>query len=445
MWGSLAGDILRARGQSGQRFFAAVGLGLGLVCYGASNADAQLAPEYQYAPGIFQDEIPRGETVRTRRRPELEPLGLHVRSFYMFPSITNGLSFTDNVYATESHKKSDFLYTLEPQFRVHSDWGRHALELAAGGRLGFYFNQSSENYKDAFASAGGRVDVSSHTIVHGKLNFNRDHEERGDPNEVNGTEPTVFYTYGGNVNASHRFNRLTLSAGGEIRRIDYNNTPAANNTTIDNSDRDRVEYRPGVKAAYEFSPGYSGFVRLEGDVRQYDKTYDNNGFKRDSKGYDVVGGASLDLTGLLFGDFYAGIRQRFFDDTRFDTLTGPVVGSTLTWIPTGLTTVKLKIDNQIIESTAVNTSGYTSSAVSVGVDHELLRNLILSGNLGFRRDDFEGVSRADNYYSGNVGADYLWNRYLTLKGRYTLTNRDSNAAGADYTTNLISLFLTAQL
>ena len=318
MWGSLAAEYLRVRSFGGQRVFAAIGLGMGLICYGAPDASAQVAPEYQYAPNIFQDEIPRGETVRTRQRPEVEPLGVHVGSFFMFPSITNGINFTDNVFASESHKKSDFVYTLAPQLNVRSDWNQNSVELAAGGRLGFYFDQSGENYKDAFASAAGKLDVSSNTVLHGRLGLQRDHEERGDPNEVNGSEPTVFYTYAGTVEGSHRFNRLTLSGAGDIRRIEYDNTPAGNNSTIDNSDRDRVEYRPGVKAAYEFSPGYSGFVRVEGDIRHYDKTLDSAGFKRDSKGFDAVGGASVDLTGLLFGDFFAGIRQRYFDDARFD-------------------------------------------------------------------------------------------------------------------------------
>jgi hypothetical protein len=445
MWGSRACEILRVRSYGGQRFFAAIGLGMGLVCYGAPDATAQVAPEYQYVPDMFQDEIPRGETVRSRQRPEVAPLGVHAGSFFLFPSITNGLSFTDNVFAAESHKKSDFLYTLAPQINVRSDWNQNSVELAAGGRLGFYFDQTGENYKDAFASAAGKLDVSSSTVLHGKLGIQRDHEERGDPNEVNGSEPTVFYTYAGTVDGSHRFNRLTLSAGGDVRRIQYDDTAAVGNTTIDNSDRNRVEYRPGVKAAYEFSPGYSGYVRAEGDIRQYDKTFDSDGFKRDSKGFDVVGGASVDLTGLLFGDFFAGIRQRYFDDARFDSITGPVVGSTLTWIPTGLTTVKLKIDNQVIESTGINTSGYTSTGAGLSVDHELLRNLILSAGLGARYDDFEGISRTDKFFYGTLGADYLMNRYLTLGGRYTFSNRDSNTANADYTSNLFALMLTAQL
>ena len=74
-----------------------------------------------------------------------------------------------------------------------------------------------------------------------------------------------------------------------------------------------------------------------------------------------------------------------------------------------------------------------------------MRNLILSGGGGFRYDDFEGISRADKFFTLSAGASYLMNRYLSLGARYTYSNRNSNEAGADYDRNLISLLLTAKL
>lgn len=449
MWGSLSADGSCVRDNCGARFFALIGLGIGLICGGAPDASAQgappVAPEYQYVPDIFGDSVPRGETVRTRPRPELDPLGVHVGSFFIFPTLGNSLSYTDNVFWSHSEAKSDFLYNLTPRLNINSDWNRHAVRLSAGGDLGYYFEETTENYQDAFASAAGRLDITSGTVLNGSVGVQREHESRGDPNNAGGLEPTIFNTYVAAMQGSHRFNRLTLSLGGDVRRIDYDDTEGAGGTSIDGDDRDRVIYRPGVQAAYEFSPGYSAFVRTEADIRRYDQTTDNAGFQRDSQGYDVVGGAAVDLTGLLFGDFFAGIRQRYFEDSRFETITGPVVGSKLTWVPTGLTTVTMQIDSQIIESTGANTSGYNSTGIGVGVDHELLRNLILYGGVGFRYDDFEGIDRTDKFITGTVGADYLWNRYLSLGARYTYSGRDSDAPGSDYSRNLISLILTAHL
>ena len=443
MWGRLSDRTLRAGRLP--RLLAAAGLGAGLACGFAAQASAQVAPEYYYLPDLFGEDVPRGETVRNRPRPELDALGLHLGGFYLFPSLTNGISYNDNVFASDGDERSDFLYTLEPQVAVRSDWNRHAIGLAAGGQLGYYFDETGENYKDAFATASGRLDVSSKTVLRSNFGLRREHEERGDPNDVGGAEPTVFYNFSGGLEGSHRFNRVTVSAGGEVRRYDYDDVDAQGGGTIDQDDRDRVQYRPGVKVAYEFIPGYAAFVRAEGDIRRYDENVDNDGFNRDSQGYDVVGGASLDLTGLLFGDVYAGVRQRFFEDSRFESITGPVVGGTLTWVPTGLTTVTFKADSEIIESTDINTSGFSSTGVGVTVDHELLRNLILSAGAGFRYDDFEGISRKDKFFTGTAGASYLMNRYLTLAARYTYANRNSNEAGSDYDRNLISLLLTAKL
>lgn len=450
MWGKLSSGVVRARRDFTSQLAIAVGMGIGLVGLSAGDAAAQvaagqLAPDYQYAPRVFADEIPRGETVRSRERPELDPLGVHLGSFFLFPSLTGGVSYDDNVYATDNNEKSDFIYTIAPRIDARSDWNNHALNFAAGGQLGFYNDETDENYQDAFARANGRLDVSRNFAMRGHLSAQRDHEERGDPDSISGAaEPTVFYIVEGGLNGTHRFNRLSVTAGSDIRRLQYTDTDAVGGGTIDNSDRDRTQLRPAVQVGYEFSPGYSAYVRGEGDIRRYDKD-DNAGFTRNSSGYDVVGGASVDLTGLLFGDFYAGIRQRFYEASQFDTLTGPVVGSKLTWIPTGLTTVVLDIENQVIETISTNTSGYTSSAVDLGVDHELLRNLILSAGAGFRYDDFEGSSRTDKYFLGRVGADYLWNRYLSLGARYRFLRRDSDASGADYTSNVVSLLLTAHL
>ena len=455
MWGSLSGCGKGTRALRGLRFAAAIGLGLGVAYSGIGGVQAQealpeatpdLGPEYLFYPQVFGAQVPRGETVRSRQRPELDPLGLHFGSFFFFPTLENSITYDDNVFATSNNTIDDFIYTLTPAFQARSDWNRHSLTFGAGGIFAFYFDQTTENFTDAFANIGGQYDISSSTTLRARAGVRREHESRGDPNEPLGvSDPTIFMSYDAGLDGSHRFNRVTVSLGSDAIYRVYDDSELAGGGTLDNSDRDYLEMRPGVQVGYEISPSLSAFVRGQGNFVRYDEETDSGGFNRDSNGYDFVAGANVDYTGILFGDFFAGIRQRFFEDPAFSNITGPIVGSTLTWTPTGLTTVGLLIESQIIQSANNTSSGYTSSGIGVNVDHELLRNLILSGNGAFRYDDFEGITREDKFFSAGAGADYLMNRYITLGARYTFEYRDSNVSGADFTKNRIMLLVRGHL
>ncbi len=426
------------------RALGLLGLGLSVGILSATAVNAQIAPEYLYNRGIFDSDIPRGETVRSRERPELDALGVRGGGFLVFPSLTNRFSYNDNIFATDGNETDDFIYQLQPELDIRSDWNNHEVALNIAGDVGFFADNSDENFEDVSLSASGRLDVRRSTAVRGNVGFSREHEERSDPDDVGGTEPTIFRRFDAGGTVRHRFNRLSISGGGAVRYLDYDDTPTAG-ADINNDDRDRLVILPSVRAGYEIIPDYEAFVRVDGEFTRYDTARDDAGFQRDSEGFDVVAGAAVDLTGLLFGDFFAGYRERYFDDSRFDTLRGPVVGSTLTWIPTGLTTVILDINSEVVESTATDSSGYQSTAASVSVDHELLRNLILGGEVAFRYDDYEGISREEKNYGVGISADYLWNRYLTLGASYDFRYRDSNVADEDLTRNIFSLFLRAQL
>jgi hypothetical protein len=175
---------------------------------------------------------------------------------------------------------------------------------------------------------------------------------------------------------------------------------------------------------------------------QYDDATDDNGFKRDSRGFDALAGVSLDISGLLFGDIFGGYRKRLFDDSRFDTVQGGAFGAALTWIPTQLTTLVLTVNNEVVESVSNQSSSFTSTGVGLDVDHELLRNLILSAGAAFRFDDYEGIDLEESNITARVSADYLMNRYVRLRAQYRHRFRNSNETGRDYSQNSAMLVLT---
>ncbi|MBK8209463.1 MAG: outer membrane beta-barrel protein [Rhodospirillales bacterium] len=79
----------------------------------------------------------RGETVATRARPELDPLGVRLGTFLVYPSIGLQGTWNDNVFAVNSTKdaKSDFVADITPGVAVESDWANHALNFRSVSML----------------------------------------------------------------------------------------------------------------------------------------------------------------------------------------------------------------------------------------------------------------------------------------------------------------------
>jgi hypothetical protein len=103
---------------------------------------------------------------------------------------------------------------------------------------------------------------------------------------------------------------------------------------IDNDDRDRERYDFVVRVGYEFVPEYEGFVRACLSDTDYDDALDGDGVNRDSDGLEIVAGARIDVTAVLFGDVFAGFITRDFDDASLKKIDGATAGVDLTWNPT---------------------------------------------------------------------------------------------------------------
>src|SRR5512144_3388111 len=86
-------------------------------------SDAALA---QQLTRTLPEAAPHGETVATRARPELEPLGIRAGSFLIYPKLGVDGTYNDNVFATNHNVKDDFITDIKPEVSVESDWANHA-------------------------------------------------------------------------------------------------------------------------------------------------------------------------------------------------------------------------------------------------------------------------------------------------------------------------------
>jgi hypothetical protein len=179
---------------------------------------------------------------------------------------------------------------------------------------------------------------------------------------------------------------------------------------------------------------------VTGNERDYVQKFDTRGFQRSSRGWEADVGTAIDLTHVVNGEVYAGYLSQYYDDPRLSTDSGFAFGGNLLWNVTQLTSLRATAARTIEETTqfaavngvSVNASGYLQSAIKLAVEHELLRNVLLSGYVDYINSDYQGITRSDDQIDANVGGRYLLNRNLSATADLTFSTRSSNVTGVGY-------------
>lgn len=385
------------------------------------------------------------ETVTTRSRPEVDPLGVHLGSFMLFPTMGVSETYNDNIYLTDTGTVDDFITVFSPAFNLNSNWNRHSFNFGASADIGRYASNSSENYEDYNVHTGGTLDITRRSKLSAGLAYSKLHEERGSPDAANGISPTEYDLATADTSFRQNFNRVNVTVGGSVKNYNYHDVTLSGGGISNQDDRDRNEYEGSIRLGYEIVPQYEAFVKTTLNKRSYISSVDDNGVNRDSDGYVIDGGVRIDLTGKAFGDVFAGYRSQSYDDPSLKSVSGLDFGADLTWNATSLTTAKLGVTRSTEESTQSGASGYISTVYRVSVDHELLRNMLIGGSASYTTNDYKGISRSDDITGFGVYSKYLMNRYLYLSVGYDRANRNSNVAGSDYDDNKFMVKVTGQL
>ncbi|MDZ4052043.1 MAG: outer membrane beta-barrel protein, partial [Phenylobacterium sp.] len=134
-----------------------------------------------------------------------------------------------------------------------------------------------------------------------------------------------------------------------------------------------------------------------------------------------------------------------YDDPTLSDIDGFGARAQVEWFPTQLTTVTFTGSRTIEESASPGSAGYTSANLGVKVDHELMRNVILTGNVSKGKDDYQGITREDDRFNAGVGATYLLNRHVGVTLAYSHMDMDSSGVGGqDFKVNKVGATLALQ-
>lgn len=386
-------------------------------------------------------DVERGVTVLSRPRPDFDPLGVRLGGFRLDASAQAGLGWDSNLFGTRNNRESDGFFTEQLNAALNSTWSTHAVGISGNLDARQYFRESDLDWTDWNIGGFGRYDFSVDTNVSGRYRHHRSHLDvwNVDVQGAGVRRPVHYDSDEFEVSGTTRLNRIGLLATGVYRTFRFEDVPAVGRISANDFD----SMIGALGASYFFSPGRSAnvVVRLQ-DIRYTDSVASG----RDSFTWEALGGFQYDFDGVWQASLSVGWRERSYDDPLLKNLSGPAVEGSVTWAPTLLTTVRFAVATTIEESIRQDAVSYRRLNGSITVDHELLRNVLLSGQARFDRREYERPSQVANDAVFTVGANWLINRNLALVGSYSYSTRIEATGGfQEWDRNLLQVRLRVAL
>ena len=374
--------------------------------------------------------------------------GYHTDNVRIRPTLSISESFDDNVFATDTGERSDWITVVSPQLKIDSTWDRHSLRFDTGARFGRYGHYDAENYLDFWATLEGRYALSDTTDVFGGVGVTHDHEGRDSPDaSIAGSEPTTYQTRSAHAGVKTTLGAATLRFGGTYEALDYNNV-GAGAVTLFNDDRDRELLGFGVRASFALSEAHELFAQALYDRRDYELSRDQNGFQRDSDGYRTALGIKSDFGGGNKTEAYVGTIRQSYDDARFDTYTAADFGGRVTLFPAKPLKLTGQLERALNETTDRGSPGYLSTALTGRLEFRATPRLTSHLALGYTLSDYLESGREDEIYSAELGVKYFVARNAFVSTGVRHIERHSNDVGLlnasnDFDKNTVFLSFTS--
>ena len=399
------------------------GLGALLIVLAPVHASAQTM---QTQTGT-QTTAPRtAGAVRERPHPEFDPLGVRYGQFTLNATLNGGVASTDNLFASpDATAVDDMIYSMGASARLKSEWARHAMTLETGGVFTKHGDFSNEDANDYYARGSGRIEVSSATRINLSANLSHETTPRTDPDSPLVGKPVNFGRGDLTVGVQHNFARTHLSLDVADANFDYHGSQ---------NFRDNTEIALRGRVVYDVSPALGVIGQFSTDTRDYNHTPSLR-----STGQSYMIGATIN-SDLVRGELTVGQFRRDYKGAA-GTFDGVAVSGRLDWFASEITTVTLTArrdaDDQIGATTGLP---FGTEEYGARVDHELLRNVILSAGVRRATHDYDQIDRTDDYTGVNLGADYILNRRVALQLRYEHDEVDSSGANAyrDFDANTVT-------
>jgi hypothetical protein len=414
-----------------------------MIC--AQGAVAQLLTT------LFPEGVPgygseQGVTVRSRERPAFSSLGIRVDTVTVRPLLDFSFGYDNNIFGGPTHRGAWEIAT-RPSVLIGTE--------GSSGSAGFY--ASADDVRYLGVPSQGRTDGS--VFIGGTTNFGRDtltvgagylarHEDRTALDALPSDRPVAFTV--ANVRASYAagFGPFTVTPSIDLNRWRFDNTTILG-VPVSEAARDRTTVQPGVTLRYNWMSGRDVLLV----TRVLDTHYDQPALgvpSNNSISWQALLGVDYDDDTVWRYRLLGGVEYRQSLSSAIKSEAAGIAEAEITWSPSGMTTVRATAVRGIEDAAQTGLSNYTYDSAQLTIDHEYLRNVLLTGSATVRQAMFNQTSGQQFGFAFATGATWLINRNLRLSLTYDFadvrnTHLPPGTVAGDYTRGLTLLTLRVGL
>ncbi len=388
----------------------------------------------------------------SRPREDYAPTGVRVGAFTINPVVTEAVGYNSNVNGLSSSGGSP---TLETTAAVNaaSNWSRDSLGAFLSVDDIRYLSNSAQDQTDWTASVFGSYDIGADKLSGSYTHLNLN-ETASDIGAVLVATPLAYNVDDFRTSYdSAEHGRFSFIPDVDITTYRFSNML---NAGVSENFRNREVYQGELTTRYELAPLRNLVLVVRGTHINYDNFNEAVG-TRDSNGGTVLFGLDYSAAGLFRYQALVGYQVRQYVGSTFKNLSEPIAEAAVTWTPTLLTTVTVRVLRDIEDAADDSIAGYTYTTGRISVDHEYRRNILLNGHVQLQNADYGSQALAgvattalqsagtQTIYNAGVGATWLLNRRIELTATYDYNNRHGSGVGGNYTDNIAIASITFHL
>lgn len=360
--------------------------------------------------------------------------GYRIGSWTLAPYVALTTTYDDNVGSSEDDPESDIIILASASARLNSNLARHAFGLGGTVSRSWYTQGTRQDTFALDLNGNARLDLSRKAFVPTFFSFTRDRVDTADPENADLPADDIATTIGAGIGYSRAL------AVGRVR-VDLNAQRRLFELT---EDRDFWAVNLGTRYFRPVGPRATADAGLRYGWDTFDEAE-----ARDSQEISVDTGVTYRLNDAISIRGGIGYTQFLFEDTARDNNGGFTfdldlgLGQPIPLDPR--TVLTLNAGRGIRPTEDDSFSLRTTTFFRASIVRRVGMRVSADVATDYRMDEFDDGSRRDHNIGLGGGVSYLLTDRASLRLGYDFDQRFSDAAGAAFRRNLVSLRLSLSL